>query len=131
MIDIKILRENPDLVRENIKKKAQNDRLPFVDKILELDKEWRKSRVEADSLRAERNKVSEAINQAKKAKDEKKAQEFLKRAKQIPEKIAEIEKKEVELEAEIRTYMLKIPNFISKETPKGKDSSENKEFIKD
>jgi seryl-tRNA synthetase len=129
MIDIKILRENPELVKENIRKKDQIEKLPFVDKILELDKEWRKARLEADNLRAERNKVSEGINQAKKAKDEAKAQEFLKRAKEIPEAIAELEKKEQALEQETRQYLIKLPNFISPETPKGKDGSENKEYI--
>jgi seryl-tRNA synthetase len=130
MIDIRILRENPDLVLENIKKKAQNEKLPLVDKIIKLDEEWRKARFEADKLRAERNKVSEQINQAKKSKDEKKAQELLKKAKELPVKIAEFEKKEGDLELEIKQYLIKIPNFISKETPKGKDSSENVEFIK-
>ena len=61
MIDIKILRENPGLVRENIKKKAQNEKLPLVDKILDLDEQWRKSRVEADTLRAERKRIIKRI----------------------------------------------------------------------
>ena len=129
MIDIKILRENPSLVKENIKKKDQNEKLILVDKILELDKEWRKARTEADSLRSERNKVSEGINQAKKVKDEKKAQELLKRAKTIPESIAKLEQKEQTLEQEIKSHLIKLPNFISPETPKGKDSNENKEYI--
>lgn len=129
MIDIKIIRENPELVRENIKKKAQNEKLALVDKIIELDKEWRKARTEADVLRSERNKVSEGINQAKKAKDEKKAQELLNLAKTIPGSIAKLEQKEQTLEQEIKTYLVKLPNFISPETPKGKDGSENKEYI--
>jgi len=129
MIDIKILRENPELVKENIKKKDQNEKLVLVDKILDLDKEWRKARVEADNLRAERNKISESINLAKKSKDEKKAQEYLKKAKKIPEEIAELEKKEQDLEKEIKSYLIKIPNFISPETPKGKDSAENVQYI--
>ncbi len=128
MIDIKLLRENPELVKENIKKKAQNEKLPLVDKIIKLDEDWRKARVEADNLRAERNKTSELINQAKKNK--KPIDAILKKAKQLPEKIAELEKKEAELEGEIRQNLIKIPNFISKETPKGKDSSENVEYIK-
>lgn len=130
MIDIKILRENPELVKQNIKKKGQTEKLVLVEKILEIDKKWRTYRKEADDLRAERNKVSEQINQAKKAKDEKKAQEFLKKARKIPDQIAELEQKEKELEQEIRQYLIKIPNFISPETPKGKDSSENVEFHK-
>lgn len=128
MIDIKILRENPELVKDNIKKKGQNEKLPLVDKIMKLDEQWRASRAEADNLRAERNKISEQINQAKKSK--KPVDAILKKAKELPGKIAECEKKETELEAEIKQNLVKIPNFISKETPKGKDSSENREFIK-
>jgi seryl-tRNA synthetase len=127
MIDIKILRENPELVRENIKKKAQNEKLPLVDKILSLDEQWRKARTEADSIRAERNKISEEINQAKKAK--KPLDAILKKAKELPMKLADLEKKESELELEIKQNLIKMPNFISPETPKGKDSSENKEYI--
>lgn len=128
MIDIKILRENPQLVKDNIKKKAQNEKLVLVDEILDLDKKWRNARVEADSLRAERNKISEQINQAKKEK--KSIDSILKKAKEIPEKVAELEIEEKRLEQEIKQRMLKIPNFISKETPKGKDGSENVEYIK-
>jgi seryl-tRNA synthetase len=128
MIDIKIIRENPELVKENIKKKFQNDKLPLVEKVRELDEKWRKARTEADSLRAERNKVSEAINQAKKAKDEKKAQEFLKKAKEIPQRIAELEEKERNLGEEIKQIMFTIPNIIHKSVPIGKDSSENVEI---
>jgi seryl-tRNA synthetase len=128
MIDIKIVRENPQLVKDNIKKKAQNEKLALVDTILNLDEQWRKSRVDADNLRAERNKISEQINQAK--KDKKPVDAILKKAKELPARIAELEKKENELGNEIKQNMLKIPNFISKETPKGKDSSENVEYIK-
>jgi seryl-tRNA synthetase len=129
MIDIKIIRENPEIVKENIKKKDQKEKLEFVDKIIELDKEWRNARVNADNLRAERNKISEAINQAKKSKDEKKAKELVKEAQKIPKKIADLETKEQTLEQEIKKYLIKLPNFISPETPKGKDSSENKQYI--
>ena len=127
MIDIKLIRENPQLVKDNIKKKAQLEKLPLVDKIQELDSDWRKTRVEADNLRAERNKISEQINQAKKAG--KSPEAILKKAKEIPQQIAQLEEKEKTLEAQIKELMLKIPNIISKETPKGKDGSENKEYI--
>jgi len=128
MIDIKIIRENPELVKENIKKKAQSGKLVLVDEIIDLDKKWRLARVEADALRAERNKISEQINQAKKQK--KPIDLILKKAKEIPGRITELEVKETQLEQEIKQRMLKIPNFISKETPKGKDETENKEYIK-
>ena len=130
MIDIKLIRETPDLVKENIKRKLQNQKIPLVDKVKKLDEEWRKVKGEADSLRAERNKVSEQINQAKKSKDEKKAKEMIKRASEIPGKIQEAESEETKLEKEIKEIMLQIPNIISKETPSGKDASENVEIKK-
>ena len=130
MIDIKLIRESPELVKANIKRKLQNHKLPLVDKVKKLDEEWRKVKGEDDSLRAERNKVSEQINQAKKAKDEKKAKEMIKRAGELPGKIQEAEEKEAKLEKEIREIMLQIPNIISKETPSGKDASENVEIKK-
>jgi len=130
MIDIKLIRENPELVKENIKKKFQDEKLPLVDKVRKLDEEWRKARLEADKLRAERNKISEEINQAKKKKDEKKASELIKKAKDIPGEIAKLEEKEKTLELQIKEIMIKIPNIMSKETPIGKDSSENVEIKK-
>lgn len=130
MIDIKLIREHPEILKENIKKKAQNEKLVLVDKAKKLDEEWRKYRLEADILRAERNKVSEAINQAKKTKDEKKVQELLNKAKEIPGKIAKLEEKEKSLELEIKKILFIIPNIMSKETPIGKDASENVEIKK-
>ncbi|MDO8623292.1 MAG: serine--tRNA ligase [archaeon] len=130
MIDIKIIRENPELVKENIKKKFQNDKLPLVDKVKKLDEEWRKARTEADKLRAERNKISEEINQAKKKKDEKKAVELIKKAKDIPGEIAKLEEKEKTLEIQIKEIMYKIPNILHKSVPIGKDSNDNVEVKK-
>lgn len=130
MIDIKLLRENPEVVKENIKKKHQNDKLVLVDKVLKLDEQWRKKKYEEDKLRSERNKVSEEINQAKKKKDEKKASELIKKAKKIPEDILELEEGRKKLEEEIREIMMKIPNIIDKSVPLGKDDSENKEIKK-
>jgi len=126
MLDIKIIRENPELVKENIKKKFQNQKLPLVDEILKKDSEWRKAKFEADNLRKERNIVSEGINQAKKAKDNKKAEELIKKAKEIPEEIAKLEQKEELLRDEIKELMLTIPNIMSKHVPIGKDETENK-----
>ena len=128
MIDIKLIRENPAIVRENIKKKLQNDKLPLVDKVIKLDEEWRAARLEADNLRSQRNKTSEQINQAKKEK--KPIDAILKKAKELPGEIAKLEEKERVLGEEIKAIMLKIPNIISKETPVGKDGSENVEIKK-
>jgi len=130
MIDIKLIRENPKLVKDNIKKKFQDEKLPLVDKVVKLDEDWRKEKAKADSLRSDRNKISEKINQAKKNKDEKAAKAAIKEAKEIPEKIAKIEEKTDKLEQEIKEIMYKIPNMVSKESPKGKDDSDNVEVRK-
>jgi seryl-tRNA synthetase len=123
MIDIKIIRENSEIVRENIKKKFQNQKLPLVDDVKRLDEDWRKIKHQADNLRSERNKISEQINQTKKEKKD--ASHLIKKAKEIPEEIAKLEEKEAKLEGEIKQIMLQIPNMIHKSVPIGKDSSEN------
>ena len=128
MIDINLIRENSKLVKDNIKKKAQDAKLPLVDEALKLDVEIRKLKAQAQELRSERNKVSEKINEAKKSgKDVKKV---LEDAKKIPEKIKVLEDEEAKLVSVLTDIMLKIPNIISKEVPKGKDSSENVEIKK-
>ena len=128
MLDIKLIRENPHLIKENIKKKFQDDKLPLVDKVIKMDGEWRKLKGELDELRHERNETSEKINTAK--KEGKKIDDIIKRAKEIPLKIGEIEPKVIALEEEIKNIMFKIPNIMSKETPIHKDASGNKEFRK-
>lgn len=130
MIDIKLIRETPEIVKENIKRKFQDHKLPLVDKIKKKDEEWRKVKFQADNLRKERNQVSEGINQAKKEKDNKKAEQLIKKAKDIPVQIEKLEKEEQTLEQEIRQMMLQIPNIMSKEVPIGKDASENIEIKK-
>jgi len=128
MIDIKLIREDPKLVKDNIKKKNQPEKLQLVDKVKELDEQWRTAKAQADSLRGERNKISQQINEAKKAG--KNADSSIKKAKELPEEIRLIEEKTTHLENEIRQIMLLIPNIISPQTPVGKDSSENKEIRK-
>jgi seryl-tRNA synthetase len=130
MIDINLIRENPDLVRENIKKKFQEDKLIFVDKILELDEIWRKLKFEEDELRSERNKISKKIAELMKKRENIKAENLKKRAKKIPEKIEKIGEKRKELEKEIKNLMYKIPQIIHKSVPLGKDDSENVELEK-
>lgn len=130
MLDIKLIRENPEVVKENIKKKFQDEKLPLVDKVLKLDEKWRKVKFDADKLRHERNQISEQINKAKKEKDEKKAKELIKKAKSIPDKIKKSGEKTSKLEEEIKEILLQLPNIISKQTPIGKDESENKEIKK-
>lgn len=128
MIDIKLIRENPKLVKDNIKKKFQNEKLLLVDKVKNLDEEWRKLKQEEDKLRNQRNKISESINQAKKQK--KNISVLIKKAKEIPDKIAKTENKRKKLEAEIRGIMLKIPNIIHKSVPIGRDEKSNVEIKK-
>ncbi len=123
MLDIRFIRENSDLVKENMKKKFQECKISLVDKILKLDDNWRKLKYEEDGLRSERNKISENINKLKKAG--KKADKEIKKAKNIPEKIAKLEEKRKKLELEILKLQIKIPNIMSEKVPIGKDDSEN------
>jgi len=128
MIDIKLLRENPELVKENIKKKFQNEKIPLVDRVRKLDKEWRKLKYGEDGLRNERNKISGEINKLKKQKKD--AKDLIKKAKEIPEKIARIEENRKKLQEEIKKIMYQIPNIMHKSVPAGKDESENVEIKK-
>ncbi len=123
MIDIKVVREYPDLVRDNIKKKFQDSKLKLVDEVLELDEKWRKVKYEEDGLRSERNKVSKQISELKKLG--KNADKEMKRAKEIPGKIEKIEVRRKKLEEERDMVLSKIPNFISDRVPFGKSDKEN------
>lgn len=128
MIDIKLLRENPELVKENIKKKFQNEKLVLVDKVLKLDEEWRKVKYEEDKLRGERNKISKEVSELKKSKKD--VSKAIKKAKEIPQEIEKLEQKRAKLEEEIKEIMMKIPNIIHESVPLGKDDSQNKEIKK-
>lgn len=130
MLDIKFLRENPDIVKENIKNKFQERKLPLVDEVIELDKESRATQQEADNLRANRKKISKNIGglmaQGKKEEAEALKAEVAKGA----ERLSELEKKENELSEKIRDIMMTIPNIIDPSVPIGKDDSENVEIEK-
>ncbi len=126
MIDIKLIRENPNLIKANIKKKFQNEKLKLVDEIKKLDNQWRSIKFKADRLRSERNKISKEINRLKKVKKDKEANELIKRAKIIPNKIKDIESKTKNLEKKIKNTLSQIPNIMHKSVPKGKDESQNK-----
>lgn len=127
MLDLKFVRENPEIVKENIKKKFQDNKLPMVDEVMALDIESREAKQKADNLRAERNKISKEIGglMAKGKKEE--AEELKKRVVVNQEELAELEKKETELEARILKIMMTIPNIIDPSVPIGKDDSENVE----
>ncbi len=128
MIDIKFLRDNPDFVKENIKKKFQNNKVKLVDEVLNLDEKWRALKFDEDKLRGDRNVVSRKISELKKAK--KNADSELKKAKKIPEEIEKIQEKRAELEVKIKEIMYKIPNIIHESVPLGKDENENVELEK-
>ena len=123
MIDINLIRENPELVKKNIKKKFQKEKLPLVDKVIGLDEEWRGLKFKEDGLRSERNKISKEINDLKKNKGD--ASKLIKVAKEIPGKIGKIQFKRKKLEGEIKEIMYKIPNIMHESVPEGKDDSEN------
>ena len=130
MLDIKFLRQNPEIVKTNIKNKFQDDKLPLVDKVIELDKEFRESKTRAEYLRSQRNSISKQIGffmgQGKKDEAEKAKAEVASMASELEALSA----KETELEEEIRKIMLVIPNIIDPSVPIGKDDSENVEIEK-
>ena len=127
MIDIKLIRENRDLVKENIKKKFQDEKLPIVDEVYNLDEEYRLAKFKADNLRSEKNKVSASIGEYVKNKETDKIEEAKKRVQEISREIEECGNREVELEKLIREKMMVIPNIIDESVPIGKDDSENVE----
>ena len=127
MIDIKFLRENPDAVRENIKKKFQDSKLPLVDEVMALDEELRASKKRADDLRANRNKVSKSIGALMGQKKFEEAEAAKKLVSEQAAELAALEAKEAELEEKVQKIMMTIPNIIDPTVPIGKDDSENVE----
>lgn len=127
MLDIKFVRENPEIVKENIKKKFQDKKLPLVDEVIELDDERRKVVARADELRANRNKISKQIGvlMAQGKRDE--AEEVKKQVTAQAQELDELAKRETELGAEVTKRMMMIPNIIDESVPIGKDDSENVE----
>jgi len=127
MLDLKFVRENPETVKENIKKKFQDRKLSLVDEVIALDVESRESKQKADALRADRNKISKEIGglMAKGKKDE--AEELKKKVLEDSEMLSALEAKENELDTKIKTIMMTIPNIIDPSVPIGKDDSENVE----
>jgi len=128
MIDIKLIRENPELVKENIRKKFQDEKLVLVDEVKALDEEYRALRTKADELRSQRNSASKQIGALMSQGKRDEAEEVKASVKKIGEEIAACEQKEPELEEEIRKRMLVIPNIIDASVPIGKDDSENVEI---
>ena len=130
MIDINLIRENRDLVKENIKKKFQDDKLPLVDEIYELDKEYRESKVKGDTLRSEKNNLSKSIGILIKENKNSEVEETKKKIADITKELDKLGNKESELEDIIKKKMMVIPNIIADSVPIGKDDSENVEVEK-
>lgn len=127
MIDIKIIRENPELVKENIKKKFQDHKLVLVDEVVALDKESRELTVMCDELRSQRNAKSKEIGALMGQGKKEEAEELKKEVSEINEKLEANEGREEELKEEIKARMMKIPNIMDASVPIGKDDSENVE----
>lgn len=130
MIDIELIRNNKDIVKENIKKKFQDEKLPIVDEVYELDKQYRNAKLEGDNLRSEKNKLSGEIGNLMREGKTSEADEIKKKVSENNQKIAELEIREQELESVIREKMMAIPQIIDDSVPVGKDDSENVEIEK-
>ena len=130
MLDIKFVRANPDAVKENIRKKFQDEKLPLVDEVIAFDEEYREAKTKADTLRGERNALSKQIGglMAQGKKDE--AEQVKARAAEMGKEIEELEDRETDLEARIKERMMVIPQMIDPSVPIGKDDSENVELEK-
>ncbi|WP_310604628.1 serine--tRNA ligase [Anaerosporobacter sp.] len=128
MLDLRFVRENPEVVKQNIKNKFQDSKLPLVDEVIALDLESRTAKQEADTLRADRNAISKQIGGLMAQGKKEEAEEMKKKVTASSERLAELEQKETELEEKITTIMMTIPNIIDPTVPIGKDDSENVEI---
>ncbi|MCI8980950.1 MAG: serine--tRNA ligase [Hungatella sp.] len=128
MLDIRFVRENPEVVKQNIRNKFQDAKLPLVDEVIELDRENRAAKAEADNLRAARNKLSKEIGQLMAQKKKEEAEAVKAQVTANSARLAELEAKESELEEKILKIMMTIPNIIDPSVPIGKDDSENVEL---
>ena len=130
MLDIKFVRANPEAVKENIRKKFQDEKLPMVDEVIAMDEELRAAKTRGDELRATRNSVSKEIGQMMKAGKKDEAEEAKKKVTEMADELAALEKKEEELAEQIAQRMMVIPQMIDPTVPIGKDDSENVEVQK-
>ena len=128
MLDIKFVRESPDLVRENLKRRGDLDKIPWVDQVLESDRRWRSLQTEVNNLRSKRNKLTEEI--AKLRRQGADASELVKQAEQVPEQIKNLENETQELNRKITEVLMQLPNIIHESVPFGKDDSGNVEVRK-
>ncbi|WP_333652793.1 serine--tRNA ligase [Lacrimispora sp.] len=127
MLDLKFVRENPEIVKDNMRKKFQDGKLPLVDEVIKLDEENRSVKQEADNLRAERNKLSKQIGALMGQGKKEEAEEMKKKVTDASDHLSALEEKERDLEERIKKIMMTIPNIIDSSVPVGKDDSENVE----
>ncbi|GAA0086159.1 serine--tRNA ligase [Clostridium sp. CTA-7] len=127
MLDLKFVRENPEIVKENIKNKFQDSKLPLVDEVIELDKKLREAKQQAEALRADRNKFSKQIGSLMAQGKREEAEEMKMKVTENSERLSELEAEEVELDERVKTIMMTLPNIIDPSVPIGKDDSENVE----
>ncbi|MDY4975649.1 MAG: serine--tRNA ligase [Clostridia bacterium] len=128
MLDIKMVRENPEAVKENIRKKFQDSKLPLVDEVIAIDAQLRETMSEANALRADRNKISKQIGALMGQGKREEAEEVKKQVADFSDRLAALEQKETELGEELKKRMMVIPNIIDSTVPIGKDDSENVEL---
>lgn len=130
MLDIKFVRNNPDIVKENIKKKFQDDKLPLVDEVLQLDQKNRDIKQEVEALRADRNKISKQIGACMAQGKKEEAEELKKKVQENADRVETLSAEEKQVEEKIKKIMMSIPNIIDPSVPIGKDDSENVEIQK-
>ena len=128
MLDIKFVRENSDLVKENLKRRGEPDRVAVVDELINDDKKWRSIQGEANSLRSKRNKLTEEIAQLRRKGQD--ASSLVKEAEQIPDQIKRLERDTAELESKVTSTLMQLPNIMHESVPFGKDENDNLEVRK-
>lgn len=128
MLDMKLIRSNPELVKENIKKKFQDEKLPLVDEVLELDRKYRAAKTRCDELRAQRNKLSKQIGGLMAKGEKEEAEQVKAQVKSMADEMERLEEDEKTYQAQVRERMFVIPNIIDPSVPIGKDDSENVEI---
>ena len=129
MLDIKLIREQPDLVASNLKKRQTSKYLKMLDEVIEKDKTWRKSKVEIDTLRQRRNQLTDEIRQLKNQKKTDKIKEVVQEAKLIPDKIKELEETQSKLKEDLNRLLLQLPNLIHESIPYGEDDNSNQQVL--
>ena len=125
MLDIKFVRENPEIVKDSLKRRGDLDKIPWVDELLKNDRTWRSLQTEANNLRSKRNKLTEEI--AKLRRQGQDASKLVKEAEQIPDQIKDLEKKTDELERKVTNTLMNLPNILHESVPFGKDENDNVE----